>query len=87
MPRLTGEISEIEKLAKLPSFLEKYGLKNCRVFLTNSSVHLEGLVLPASTGNNGGEGGRWQYRGSIAIRTPDEDIEVDFLDVDRAELV
>ena len=87
MPRWTGDISEVEKLSKLQDFINKYGLKNCRVFLSNSSMHLEGLVLPARTGNNAGEGGRWQYYGSIAVRTPNEDIEVDFLDVDRAELI
>jgi len=39
--------------------------------------------LPARVGNNAGQGGRWQYYGTIVVRTDNEDIEVDYLDVDH----
>ena len=87
MPRWTDDIGEIRKLAALPAFVGEYGCKNCRVFLTGSVTPIEGRVLPARVGNNAGDGGRWMYYGSIVVRTADEDIEVDFLDVDRAEIV
>ena len=87
MPRWTSDIGEIRKLAGLPDFIRDYGFKNCRVFLEGSVTPLEGMVLPARGGNNAGEGGRWEYYGSIAVRTPEEDIEVDYLDVDRVQII
>ena len=87
MPKWTSEIEEIRKLSELPGFIEKYGLKNCRVFLAESATPIEGRVLPARVGNNAGAGGRWKHYGSIAIRLENEDVEVDFLDVVRAEVI
>ena len=87
MPRWTSNFDEIKKLSTLPDFWERFGLERCRIHLTNSVVSIEGVVLPARVGNTAGIGGRWEYYGSIVIRTDDDDIEVDFLDVDRAELL
>ena len=87
MPRLTDDIGEIRKLAGLLDFVDEYGFRECRVFLTDDVAPIIGCVLPARVGNNAGNGGRWMYYGSIVIRTANEDIEVDFLDLDRAEFV
>ena len=87
MPRWTSDTDEVRRISRLPDFIEKYGFKNCRVILTGGATTLEGLVLPGRVGNNAGAGDRWMYYGTIAVRTPEEDIEVDFLDIDRAEIV
>ena len=87
MPRWTSDIDEVRKISELPDFIKTYGFKNCRVVLAGSAMTIEGRILPARVGNNAGAGGRWMYYGTVAIRTPDEDIEVDFLDVDRAEII
>ena len=87
MLRWTNDIGEIRKIAGLLRFVNEYGFKECRVFLTDSVTPIIGCVLPARVGNNAGNGGRWMYYGSIVIRTENEDIEVDFLNLDRAEFV
>ena len=87
MPRWTSDIGEVEKISKLPDFFGEYGFKNCRVSLTGGVAPIEGLVMSPSFGNNAGVGGGWMYYGSIPIRTPNEVIEVDFLDVEQAEIV
>ena len=87
MPRWTSDVDEVRRISKLPDFINTYGFKNCRVVLAGGTVTIEGQILPARGGNNAGAGGRWMYYGTIVIRTPNKDIEVDFLDVDRAEII
>lgn len=87
MPRWTSDIDEVRRISQLPEFIKTYGFKNCRIVLTDGATTFEGQILPARTGNNAGAGGQWMYFGTIVVRTPDKDIEVDFLDVDRAEAI
>jgi hypothetical protein len=79
--RLTSKAEEIRKIAAdLPKFLEKWAGRRASVTMTGSIVTFEGLVLPGalqSTIING----RWNYGASIIVRTTDEDVEIDFLDV------
>ena len=80
MPEWTQTIGDIQKIAGLMDFLDQWMGKEASVELT-SGVRLQGVILPGRVGNNAGAGGRWAYYASIAIRTENEDVEVDFLDV------
>lgn len=80
VPRWTENLADVQKLADLPDFLAEWGFKNVRVTLTGGAS-LEGIFMPGAAGNNAGEGGRWAYYATVALRMPNEDVEIDFLDV------
>ncbi len=79
--RHSSNPAEVRKIAvDLPKFLEKWAGRSASVAMFQSAVTFDGVVLPGRVEHiiiNT----QWHYAGSIVVRTPDEDIEVDFLDI------
>jgi len=80
MPRWTETIQDIQKVAGLAEFIEQWACQNARVTLS-SGMSIDGIILPGTAKNNAGASGRWAYAAAIVLRLPNEDVEIDFLDV------
>ncbi len=87
-PRWVDEwTEEAEKIARHRGFMHEFAWRTCRVVLTGGLAPITGFVHGSLSQPRFLEGRGWQYRGSIWIDSDDRSIEVDFLDVGRAEIV
>jgi hypothetical protein len=79
--RLTSDPTEIRKIAAdLPKFLETWAGRKASVLMTGSVMTFDGLVLPGAMETTIIDG-RWNYGASVVVRTSDEDVEIDYLDI------
>lgn len=78
---------EAKKIDRQRCFMDKYAWKSCRVFFSADRAPIVGYLHGSLSQPRFSEGCEWQYRGSIWLDTDDRSMEVDFLEVDRAEIV